>query len=91
MDGPELAARVLQLKMLLPHSNVADLIYQRPSLLLLSRESAAAAIKPAILKLEALMPGIPIQRKLHEGGTVFWSFASLLPDASAEKAGSSSS
>jgi hypothetical protein len=41
-----------------------------------------AVVGTALAKLHALMPGIPVEGKLHEGGTVFWSFASLLPQDS---------
>lgn len=40
----------------------------------------------ALNKLHALMPGIPVESKLHEGGTVFWSFSSLIQDTSSSKA-----
>jgi hypothetical protein len=32
----------------------------------------------ALSKLRALMPGIPVEARLHEGSTVWWSFVSLL-------------
>ncbi len=35
-------------------------------------------IRGALRKLHALMPGIPVEARLHEGGTVWWSFVSLL-------------
>jgi hypothetical protein len=78
LNAPHLqvASKVLQLKMLLPESNIGELLYQKPSLLLMA--DLKGSLVPALNKLRALMPGIPVERKLHEGGTVWWSFASLL-------------
>lgn len=72
----EVANRVLQLKMVLPEANIADVLYQKPTLVLL--DDIPGTLEPALKKLRALMPGIPVERKLHEGGTVWWSFTSLL-------------
>ena len=73
---------MLQLKMLLPESNIGELLYQKPNLLLM--RDLRGSLEPALKKLRALMPGIPVERKLHEGGTVWWSFASLLETFTAE-------
>eukprot|EP00879_Flechtneria_rotunda_P006411 GHRR01006736.1.p1 GENE.GHRR01006736.1~~GHRR01006736.1.p1 ORF type:complete len:221 (+),score=62.08 GHRR01006736.1:151-813(+) len=74
---PQLVAeRVLQLKLTMPAANVAELLYQKPALLLI--DDIPGALTPVLNKLHALMPGIPIEKKLHEGGTVFWSFSDLL-------------
>lgn len=62
--------------MLMPACDVAALLYQKPSLLL--HPDLPSALRPALAQLHALMPGIPIEAKLHEGGTVFWSLVSLL-------------
>lgn len=83
----QVAGKVLQLKMLMPTANIADLLYQKPTLLLL--DDIPGTLGPALNKLHALMPGIPVDKKLHEGGTVFWSFVSLL-EASSRQAASAS-
>jgi hypothetical protein len=83
LDSDEVALKVLQLKMLMPTANIGELLYQKLTLLLLP--DIAAVVTPALNKLHALMPGIPVEKKLHEGGTVFWSFVSLL-EASSSKA-----
>ncbi|KAF8057865.1 hypothetical protein HT031_005811 [Scenedesmus sp. PABB004] len=75
------AARVLGLKLALPASNLGELLFQRPSLLLL--DDAPAAVSAALARLTPLMPGIPVAAKLHEGGTVFWSFVSVLSERGA--------
>lgn len=76
----QVAVKVLQLKMLMPTANIAELLYQKPTLLLLP--DISVVLVPALNKLHALMPGIPVEKKLHEGGTVFWSFVSLLDGSS---------
>lgn len=53
---------------------------QKPTLLLI--DDLPGVVGAALNKLHALMPGIPVEAKLHEGGTVFWSFSSLLQDNS---------
>ena len=57
---------------------------QKPTLLLI--DDLPGVVGVALNKLHMLMPGIPVEAKLHEGGTVFWSFASLIQDASSNKA-----
>jgi hypothetical protein len=57
---------------------------QKPTLLLI--DDLPGVVGLALNKLHMLMPGIPVEAKLHEGGTVFWSFASLIQDASSNKA-----
>jgi hypothetical protein len=57
---------------------------QKPTLLLL--DDVPGTVGGALAQLHALMPGIPVEAKLHEGGTVFWSFSTLLNDASASQA-----
>lgn len=84
LDPSEMAAKVLQLKMLLPQSNVGELLYQKPGFLLM--EDLEGTLRPALKKLRALMPGIPIEKKLHEGGTVWWSFSSLLGNSTSGEA-----
>jgi hypothetical protein len=79
---------VLQLKLLMPPANVAELVYQKPTLLML--DDIPAVLGPALNKLHMLMPGIPVEKKLHEGGTVFWSFASLLDSSSTTRSSNSS-
>jgi hypothetical protein len=75
LGAPDVASRVLALALCLPGANVPELLYQRPSLLLLP--DIPAVVGPALAQMTALMPGIPLTRKLHEG-SAFWSFASLL-------------
>eukprot|EP00878_Enallax_costatus_P012585 GHUV01013143.1.p1 GENE.GHUV01013143.1~~GHUV01013143.1.p1 ORF type:complete len:226 (+),score=72.97 GHUV01013143.1:300-977(+) len=84
LPSDEVAVQVLQLKMLMPAANIAELLYQKPTLLLLP--DIPAVLVPALNKLHALMPGIPVEKKLHEGGTVFWSFVSLLEASSSNAA-----
>lgn len=71
------AQRVVILKDLLPGCNLPDLLMLAPSLLLL--DDLDATVGHAIRQLRALMPGIPVESKLHLGGTVYWSFFGLLP------------
>lgn len=85
----QVALKVLQLKLLMPAANIAELLYQKPTLLLLP--DIPAVLTPALNKLHALMPGIPVEKKLHEGGTVFWSFVSLLEASSSRAAAAGSS
>lgn len=82
LEPYQVASKVLQLKLLLPESNIGELLYQKPNLLLM--RDLRGSLEPALKKLRALMPGIPVERKLHEGGTVWWSFASLLENFTAE-------
>ncbi len=70
MDPAMLARRVLALKLLLPRADVSGLIYQKPRLLLIS--DMEGVLRPALAKLHALMPGIDVEARLHEGGSVFW-------------------
>jgi hypothetical protein len=79
LDAALLANRVLQLRLLLPRTNISALIWQRPSLLLL--EDAASAVPHALAQMRKLMPGIDFEARLHEPSTAYWSFVSLLPDA----------
>jgi hypothetical protein len=72
----QVACRVLQLKLLMPAANIPELLYQKPSLLLL--QDIPGTITPALAKLAAIMPGIPVVRKLHEGTNAFCNFCSLL-------------
>eukprot|EP00882_Tetradesmus_deserticola_P005714 GHRQ01006016.1.p1 GENE.GHRQ01006016.1~~GHRQ01006016.1.p1 ORF type:complete len:242 (+),score=108.98 GHRQ01006016.1:196-921(+) len=76
LSPAEAACRVLQLKLLMPEANVPELLYQKPSLLLL--QDIPGTISPALAKLTAIMPGIPVVRKLHEGTNAFCNFCSLL-------------
>lgn len=57
---------------------------QKPTLLLV--DDLPGVVGAALNKLHALMPGIPVQSKLHEGGTVFWSFSSLIQDTASSRA-----
>jgi hypothetical protein len=57
---------------------------QKPTLLLI--DDLPGVVGLALNKLHALMPGIPVESKLHEGGTVFWSFSSLIQDTSSNRA-----
>jgi hypothetical protein len=82
----ELARRALALKVALPAADVGALVSMRPSLLLLGPAPVVVkVVRQAAEQITALMPGIPWQRKLAEGGTVYWSFASVL-DGSAGQA-----
>jgi hypothetical protein len=72
----QVARRVLQLKLLMPEANIPELLYQKPSLLLL--QDIPGTITPALAKLAAIMPGIPVVKKLHEGTNAFCNFCSLL-------------
>ncbi|WIA35854.1 hypothetical protein OEZ86_004239 [Tetradesmus obliquus] len=76
LSPEEVACRVLQLKLLMPEANIPELLYQKPSLLLLP--DMAGTIRPALAKLAAIMPGIPVVKKLHEGTNAFCNFCSLL-------------
>lgn len=62
---------------MLPNSDVFQIINNKPSLLLI--DDIPQVMGSALQKLKALMPGIPVEDKLHQGGTVWWSFVSLLP------------
>lgn len=86
LQPSEVAQRVLQLKLLMPTADISQLLYQKPTLLLL--DDLPGVVGAALAKLHALMPGIPVESKLHEGGTVFWSFSSLIQDKAARRAGS---
>lgn len=77
LSTPLVAHRVVLLKDLLPGCNLPDLLLLAPSLLLF--DDLDATVGHAIRQLRALMPGIPVESKLHHGGTVFWSFFGLLP------------
>ena len=77
LDASILAHRVVLLKELLPGCNLPALLMLSPSLLLL--DDLDATVGHAIRQLRALMPGIPVESKLHHGGTVYWSFFGLLP------------
>jgi hypothetical protein len=57
---------------------------QKPTLLLI--DDLPGVVGLALKKLHALMPGIPVESKLHEGGTVFWSFSSLIQDTCSNRA-----
>lgn len=75
----ELARRALALKLALPSADVGALVSMRPALLLLGPAPVVQrVVGGAADQISALMPGIPWQRKLSEGGTVYWSFSSLL-------------
>lgn len=75
----ELARRVLALKLALPGADVGALVTARPSLLLLGPAPVVSRVaREAAAQIGALMPGIPWQGKLAEGGTVYWSFSSVL-------------
>jgi hypothetical protein len=56
---------------------------QKPTLLLI--DDLPDVVGAALNKLHALMPGIPVESKLHEGGTVFWSFSSLIQDTASSR------
>jgi len=80
----ELARRALALKLALPCADVGALVAMRPSLLLLGPAAAVSRVVGAAERqVSALMPGIPWQRKLAEGGTVYWSFSSVLDGSGA--------
>lgn len=57
---------------------------QKPTLLLV--DDLPGVVGAALNKLHALMPGIPVESKLHEGGTVFRSFSSLIQDTASSRA-----
>eukprot|EP00775_Hariotina_reticulata_P014596 gene14596-14727_t len=75
----QVASKVLQLKLLMPPANIAELLYQKPTLLML--DDIPAVLGPALNKLHMLMPGIPVEKKLHEGGTVFCFNQPFMPEA----------
>lgn len=72
-----LVYRLLTLKGLLPGANLPEMLRLQPSLLLL--EDPDVTVGRALRQLHALMPGIPVESKLHEGGSVWWSFIGLIP------------
>jgi hypothetical protein len=78
----ELARRALALKVALPAADVGALVSMRPALLLLARDAPGLrrAVSAAAKQVTALMPGIPWQRKLAEGGGAYWSFMSVLDE-----------
>lgn len=71
------AARLVQLKTMLPKADVAAIVIQKPSILLI--RDIPGVLGGALQKLKALMPGIPVEDKLHHFGNAWWSFVSLIP------------
>eukprot|EP00775_Hariotina_reticulata_P014591 gene14591-14722_t len=68
------------LQMLKRHPNLLLLSpCQKPTLLML--DDIPAVLGPALNKLHMLMPGIPVEKKLHEGGTVFCFNQPFMPEA----------
>lgn len=67
-----LVSRLLALKRLLPGANLPEMLRLQPSLLLL--EDPDSTVGAAMRQLRALMPGVPVESKLHKGGSLWWSF-----------------
>jgi len=76
LPADELARRMLRLKALLPRANVAALLMLNPALL--AEEAAPEAMEKALRTMLKLMPGIPIEEQLSQGGAQYRTFVDLV-------------